>query len=63
MDDIEGIRTSLGFEKIIVLGHSWGGLLAMYYGIRHPENVKAMILVNAMSPDSKFRKKQEALLA
>jgi proline iminopeptidase len=46
VDDLDRVRESFGFESIAVLGHSWGGLLAMEYTIRHPERVSHLILMN-----------------
>jgi proline iminopeptidase len=31
---------------MVVLGHSWGGLLALEYAIRHPERVSHLILMD-----------------
>ena len=39
IDDLDRVRESVGFESIVLLGHSWGGLLAMEYAIRHPGGV------------------------
>jgi len=41
--DIEVLRKELGFEKWIVMGHSFGGMLAYAYAAKYPERVKAMI--------------------
>lgn len=46
IDDLDGLRKALGFEKINVLGHSYGGLVAQGYAIQHPQNVKHLILAN-----------------
>jgi proline iminopeptidase len=43
--DIERIRQILGDEKLILVGHSWGGFLASLYAAEFPEHVKALILV------------------
>lgn len=43
--DIERIRRILGDEKLILVGHSWGGFLAALYAAEFPERVEAMILV------------------
>lgn len=45
--DLEGIRKAFNLDTMNLLGHSWGGLLALYYGIVHPEKVNSLILVNA----------------
>jgi len=51
--DIEGIRTAFGIDRMNLLGHSWGGILAMYYGTRYPEHLKSLILCStAASVDS-----------
>lgn len=52
LEDLETIRKDLGFEKISILGHSWGGFLAMKYAITYPEQVEKLILSNTM-PASK----------
>lgn len=46
MADLEAIRRRTGSERVAVLGHSWGGLLASEYAIRHPERVSQLILLN-----------------
>ena len=35
-----------GLPSVALLGHSWGGLLAMEYAIRHPDRVSHLILMN-----------------
>jgi len=47
MSDLEAIRTHLGAEKVRLMGHSWGGNLALYYAIFHSEHLAAASLVGA----------------
>ncbi len=44
--DIERIRDILGDEKLILVGHSWGGFLASLYAAEFPEKVEALILIS-----------------
>ena len=44
--DIERIRRILGDDKLILIGHSWGGFLASLYAAEFPEHVEALILVS-----------------
>ena len=42
--DIEKIRETLGIERWVVFGGSWGSTLALAYAQTHPERVRALIL-------------------
>jgi proline iminopeptidase len=44
--DLDALRAHLGLESVALLGHSWGGVLAMEYAIRHPERTSRLILMN-----------------
>jgi proline iminopeptidase len=43
--DIERIRHILGDEKLIIIGHSFGGFLASLYAAEFPEHVEALVLI------------------
>jgi len=47
IEDLEELRKEFGIDKLNIIGHSWGGLLAMYYAVKYPDNVKRLILVDA----------------
>ena len=42
--DIELIRLTLGIDRWIVFGGSWGATLSLIYGQEHPEHTAALIL-------------------
>lgn len=44
--DADALREALGFEKWAVLGHSFGGHVALEYGLRYPERVSRLILLD-----------------
>ena len=44
IDDIELIRQTLGIERWIVFGGSWGATLALVYGITHPDRCAHLVL-------------------
>lgn len=46
INDIEGLRKALGFSKIAVYGHSYGGLVAQGYALRYPQSLSKLILAN-----------------
>jgi proline iminopeptidase len=43
-DDIESLRKHLKIKKWIVLGHSFGGMLASYYATVYPNSINKLIL-------------------
>lgn len=44
LEDIEFLREHLGYKQWIVLGHSYGGLLASKYASDYPKSISMMIL-------------------
>jgi proline iminopeptidase len=54
VEDLEGLRKELNLGKIHVVGHSWGGGLAMYYGIKYPANLRSLILLAAGGGGTKY---------
>ncbi len=45
-DDLEQLRLYLGLEQPIVLGNSFGGMLAQVYATRYPESYSRLVLVS-----------------
>ncbi|MGZ4281729.1 MAG: alpha/beta fold hydrolase, partial [Gaiellaceae bacterium] len=58
-DDVEELREHLGLERIDVLGHSHGGVVAMAYAAKHPERVGRLILASTLA---RFAPEQEAAM-
>ena len=54
LQDLEGVREALGIERMHLLGHSFGGLLAMQYAVRHPERVRSLVLLNSTAASSEY---------
>lgn len=46
IDDLEWIRKKLGISQWTVLGHSFGGFIAILYSIKYPSSLKAVITVS-----------------
>jgi proline iminopeptidase len=50
VEDMETLRKSLGEEKLLILGHSFGTFLAMAYYIKYPQHVAGIILAATLPP-------------
>jgi proline iminopeptidase len=44
--DADALREALGFERWAVLGHSFGGHVALEYALRYPERVSRLVLLD-----------------
>jgi proline iminopeptidase len=54
--DVEAVRMQLGIDKWLIVGHSWGGGLAMAISSVHPKHSAGMILIGSMGIDYTFAK-------
>ena len=52
--DVEALRVHSGAEQVIVMGHSWGGVLAMAYAAEHGQHVRALVLIGSGGANSKW---------
>lgn len=52
-DDIEALRKYLGLGKVMMLGHSFGGMVAQTYALKYPDSLTKLVLA-ATTPSSQF---------
>ena len=48
VDEVEQVRQALALDgsNFFLLGHSWGGILAIEYALRHQQHLKGLIISN-----------------
>jgi proline iminopeptidase len=56
VDDLEALRIHLKQDRLLLLGHSWGGMLAMAYAAAYPDRVDRLILVDSGGPTLEFQR-------
>ena len=51
VEEVEQVRQALGLDRnnFYLLGHSWGGILAMEYALKYQQHLKALIISNMMA--------------
>ncbi len=62
VEDMEALRQYLGLDKIIVIGSSYGGMVALSYAIKYPQNLSHLIVI-ATAPDYRFLEKAKKFIA
>ncbi|MGX7666780.1 proline iminopeptidase-family hydrolase [Flavobacterium pedocola] len=65
VEEVEQVRKALGLNKdnFYLLGHSWGGILAMEYALKYQNNMKGLIISNMMSDAPAYGKYANDVLA
>jgi proline iminopeptidase len=51
VEEVEQVRVALGLDRrnFFLLGHSWGGILAIEYALRYQQHLKGLIVSNMMA--------------
>jgi len=51
VEEVEQVRVALGLDStnFFLLGHSWGGILATEYALKHGRNLKGLVISNMMA--------------
>jgi proline iminopeptidase len=65
VEEVEQVRLALGLNKdnFYLLGHSWGGILAVEYALRYGANLKGLIISNMMMSIPDYNRYAEEVLA
>jgi proline iminopeptidase len=54
VQDLEALREHLKLDRIFLVGHSWGGMLAMAYAAAHPDRIDKLVLIGSGGPTLEF---------
>jgi proline iminopeptidase len=65
VDEVEQLRVQLKLDtdNFYLLGHSWGGILAMEYALQHQDKMKALIISNMMCNAVEYGNYADSVLA
>jgi proline iminopeptidase len=64
VDEVEQVRKALGLERnnFYLLGHSWGGVLAIEYALQHQDHLKGLVVSNMMASIPAYNRYAEGVL-
>jgi len=57
-----GRARGLDADNFVLLGHSWGGILATEYALRHGQNLRGLVISNMMSSVPAYNRYAEEVL-
>lgn len=65
VEELEQVRKALHLDKenCYLLGHSWGGILAMEYALKYQDSIKCLMISNMMSSGPEYGKYADEVLA
>jgi len=61
--ELDSLRASLGYDKVHILGHSWGTILAYEYYKAHPDHVSSIVFASACLDIPAYEKRAKSLVA
>lgn len=56
VDEVDQVRQALDLDRhnFFLVGHSWGGILAIEYALRHQDHLKGLVISNMMASASAY---------
>lgn len=65
VEEVEQVRSALDLNKdnCILLGHSWGGILALEYSLKYQDNIQGLVISNMMSSCPDYGRYADEILA
>src|SRR5262249_36781241 len=62
--ELEQVRLALGLDasNFFLLGHSWGGILALEYALRYQQHLKGLVISNMMASIPAYNEYAEQVL-
>ncbi len=64
VEEVEQVRQALGLyqKNFYLLGHSWGGILAIEYALKHQQHLKGLVISNMMASIPAYNEYAEKVL-
>ena len=50
VEDVNALVRHLGHKRFILVGHNWGGVVAWFFAIKHPDLLDKLIIINSPHP-------------
>lgn len=57
VEEVEEVRQALGLDHFFILGHSWGGMLAIEYALKYQQHLKGLIISNMVASIPRYEQR------
>lgn len=54
VEELEELRVKLSYEKFILVGYSWGGMIAQEYALRYAKNLSALAIISMTAREQDY---------
>jgi proline iminopeptidase len=61
LSEVEEVRRGLGLDHFVLLGHSWGGILAIEYALNYQQHLRGMVISNMTAGMKSYLARTNAL--
>ncbi len=61
VEEVGAIRRALGLERVHILGQSWGGMVAMAYGLTQPAGLASLTIADSLASVPQWMKEMARL--
>jgi proline-specific peptidase len=62
LEELTELRRALGLERVHILGHSWGGMLAMEYALTQPPGLASLVLADTLASAREWAREARRLI-
>jgi proline iminopeptidase len=61
VEEVEEVRRGLGLDRFVLLGHSWGGMLALEYALKYQQHLRGLVISNMTAGIASYLKRTASL--
>lgn len=63
LEELDAVRVAAGLDQYHLLGHGWGGILALEHALRKPAGLGSLVLSSALASVPQWRRELALLIA